>query len=145
MHDQDIRWKQRFQNFSRAFNLLRNALDSKDIGQYSDLELEGIVQRFEYTFELGWKTLKDYLEYSGVIVEEATPRKVIKACTSHGIFATAGINPDVYISMMLERNILSHVYDHRHFVQAINNIQAKHLHELDLQHKYFAAKELGNE
>ena len=62
----DVRWQQRFQNFRRAFTLLREALENKNIDDYSDLEREGIIQRFEYTFELGWKTLKDYLEFNGV-------------------------------------------------------------------------------
>ena len=105
----DIRWKQRFQNFRRAFNLLRSALE--DTNEYSDLELEGIIQRFEYTFELSWKTFKDYLEHSGIILEEVTPRKIIKECANKGIFAAAGMSADVYLNMMLERNALSHTYD----------------------------------
>ena len=55
-----VRWRQRFENFERAFRLLREAFE-KDPAQMSDLEKEGVVQRFEYTFELAWKTLKDYL------------------------------------------------------------------------------------
>lgn len=49
-----IRWRQRFENFERAFRLLREAFE-KDPSQMSDLEKEGVVQRFEYTFELAWK------------------------------------------------------------------------------------------
>jgi len=55
-----IRWRQRFENFERAFLLLREAFE-KDPAAMSDLEKEGAIQRFEYTFELAWKTLKDYL------------------------------------------------------------------------------------
>ena len=46
-----------------------------------------IARRFEYTFELGWKTFKDYLAFCGVLLDEATPRKVIKECAASGIFA----------------------------------------------------------
>jgi Nucleotidyltransferase substrate binding protein like len=60
----DIRWHQRFQNFERGFILLRSALEGRGIEESSDLELEGLIQRFEYTFELAWKTLKDYLEHN---------------------------------------------------------------------------------
>lgn len=74
----DIRWKQRFQNYSKAYNLLKEALEAKELSEYSDLEKEGIAQRYEYTFELAWKVLKDYLLYSGINLEQITPRSVIK-------------------------------------------------------------------
>jgi nucleotidyltransferase substrate binding protein (TIGR01987 family) len=70
----DTRWKQRFANFSNAFKLLSEAREN--IKNLSALEKEGLVQRFESTFELAWKTLKDYLESKGV--ELKYPRDVIK-------------------------------------------------------------------
>ncbi len=74
----DIRWKQRFGNLDRAYTLLRSALEEKRPDQLSDLEQEGVILRFEYTYELAWKTMKDYLEENGVVLEEITPRSVIK-------------------------------------------------------------------
>ena len=73
----DIRWKQRLENFERAFLLLKEAFE-KDPAEMSDLEKEGVIQRFEYTFELAWKTLHDYLVYSGVSFDQITPRSIIK-------------------------------------------------------------------
>ena len=73
----DIRWKQRFQNFDRGFVLLREALESGP-SALSALEKEGVIQRFEYTFELAWKTIKDFLEAGGLVVSPITPRQVIK-------------------------------------------------------------------
>lgn len=78
MTDNDIRWLQRFENFSRAYGLLRSALEERDLDDFSDLEQEGIIQRFEYTYELSWKTMKDYLEHEGVVISPVTPRNVIK-------------------------------------------------------------------
>ena len=52
----EIRWRQRFENFTRAYTQLSQAIGNVD--QLSDLEKEGLIQRFEYTFELAWKTLK---------------------------------------------------------------------------------------
>ena len=138
----DIRWQQRFQNFRRAFGLLREALEDKNIDKYSDLEREGIIQRFEYTFELGWETFKDYLEFSGVNLTEATPRKVIKVCAANNIFGEAEINPEVFMDMMLSRNALSHTYDFEQFKQVIVKIKEQYLSELEKEYLYFANKEL---
>ena len=73
----DIRWEQRFENFTRALGLLRDAL-ARGPGPLNQLEKEGVVQRFEYTLELAWKTIKDYLEASGVVLSAVTPRQVVK-------------------------------------------------------------------
>ncbi|TLU57978.1 MAG: nucleotidyltransferase, partial [Chlorobium sp.] len=67
--EQDIRWKQRLQNFSRAVNLLRE-VPELDLHTLSFLEKEGIIQRFEYTLELAWKTLKDKMENDGIILDK---------------------------------------------------------------------------
>lgn len=73
----DIRWKQRFANLDQAYELLEEAL-RRGIGSLNQLEKEGLTQRFEYTFELAWKTLKDYLEESGIQLSIVTPREVLK-------------------------------------------------------------------
>ena len=69
----DIRWKQRFENFDKAYKLLEKYSTKKKL---SELEQAGIIQFFEMTFELGWKVLKDYLESDGYIVK--SPRETIK-------------------------------------------------------------------
>ena len=141
----DIRWKQRFQNFRRAFDLLREALTSKDLDEYSDLEREGIIQRFEYTFELGWKTFKDYLEFNDVLLTEATPRKVIKECAATNIFSEAGIIPEVFLEMMLERNALLHTYDFERFKQVVVRIKERYLPELEKTYQYFMNMEANDD
>jgi nucleotidyltransferase substrate binding protein (TIGR01987 family) len=141
MINPDVRWKQRFNNFRRAYALLSKVFEGNDISDFSDLEQEGIIQRFEYTFELSWKTFKDYLEHSGVVLGEATPRKVIKECAAKGILASANINPDIYMEMMLERNALSHVYDFERFRQALANIKSKYLTEFERQYIFLSGRE----
>ncbi|MCL1877351.1 MAG: nucleotidyltransferase substrate binding protein [Defluviitaleaceae bacterium] len=140
--DMDIRWKQRFQNFGRAFTLLRSALECEDIENYSDLELEGVIQRFEYTFELAWKTFKDYLEYSGIETGEASPRNIIKKCAAANIFDEAEIDPQIFVDMMVSRNKLSHTYDFEIFKTELHKIKTRYLSELENAYLFFIKKEL---
>lgn len=71
----DIRWQQRFENFDRALTLLQDALAAGP-AVLNQLEKEGVVQRFEYTLEPAWKTVRDFLEKSGVVLMAITPRQV---------------------------------------------------------------------
>ena len=72
------RWQYRFDHFKRAYFLLQESMDQKKERGLNQLEKEGVIQRFEYCIELAWKTLKDYLEYQHVQLEQITPRFVIK-------------------------------------------------------------------
>ena len=99
----DIRWKQRFDNFYRAFVLLREVCD-RGVDSLSQLEKEGAIQRFEVAFELAWKTLKDYLEENGVVTNPVTPRNIIEEAFAAKLLEDA----QVWIDMMLHRNLLSH-------------------------------------
>lgn len=62
MENQDIRWKQRFQNFEKAFTRLKEAVEMKEL---NELERNGLIQRFEFTLDLSWKVMKDFLEEKG--------------------------------------------------------------------------------
>lgn len=119
----DIRWKQRFGNFDRACGLLEEALRTRAPESFSDLEKEGLVQRFEYTFELAWKTLKDYLEYTGVVLEQVTPRHVIRQAFSARILEDG----QGWIDMLEHRNLLSHRYDRQTFDRAVAAIAGTYL------------------
>lgn len=120
---EDIRWKQRFQNFERAYKLLYSALEGKSIGDFSDLEQEGIIQRFEYTYELAWKTMKDFLQEEGVIIDPLTPRTVIK----EAFIANLIDDGQVWTDMMLHRNLLSHTYDDQTFNEVLKAVNSKYL------------------
>ena len=71
----EIRWKQRFNNLVQVNALLEEALQ-RGSSSLNQLEKEGLTQRIEFTFELAWKTLKDYLEESGLQLTISTPREV---------------------------------------------------------------------
>ena len=133
MNNKDIRWKQRFQNFDRAFVLLRSAFEEKELSAFSMLEQEGIIQRFEYTYELAWKTIKDYLQDNGnAIIPEITARSVIKEAYIAKIIEDG----QVWIDMMLHRNILSHCYDFTKFQEVLKAINAHYLAALSALHEW---------
>ena len=127
----DIRWKQRFQNFDRAFVLLRSAMEHGPEA-LNQLEKEGVVQRFEYCFELAWKTLKDYLEHDGFVFTVITPRQVLKDAFAAKILEDG----NVWIDMLDHRNLLSHTYSPDTFEQAVEAIDARYLAAITDLHEY---------
>lgn len=119
--DQDVRWQQRFENFERAIILLQE-VPLLDIGKLSLLEKEGIIQRFEFTLELAWKTLKDRMEYDGLILDKISPKMVLKE-----VFKAKYIDDiEPWLEMIDDRNLLSNTYDFKLFETIIPDIQKKH-------------------
>src|SRR5215813_13050603 len=131
----DVRWKQRFDNFDRAFVLLREVCD-RGVDSLSQLEKEGAIQRFEVAYELAWKTLKDYLEENGVVVNPVTPRNVIKEAFAAKLLEDA----QVWINMMLHRNLLSHTYDMAVFESVLQTVTERYFSAFDHLHEFFLAR-----
>lgn len=125
--EQGIRWKQRFENFEWAFLLLKSAFTEKPLAAFSQLEKEGLIQRFKYSYELAWKTLKDYLEYSGIMLEQVTPRHVVKKALAARIITDG----QVWIDMIEHRNLLSHTYSQAGFEQALTAIGSRYLQVME--------------
>lgn len=119
---EEIRWQYRLRNFSRAFTLLREALEG-EVEALSQLEREGVIQRFEYTFELAWNLLKDRLEYDGIVLPTVTPRQVIRQAFQARLIHDG----DAWIDMLTDRNLMSHTYDFAKFEAVIRKIQRHYL------------------
>jgi nucleotidyltransferase substrate binding protein (TIGR01987 family) len=115
MNDKEIRWKQRFQNFGKAFLRLKEAIE---INKPSELERNGLVQRFEFTIELCWNTLKDYLEHEGLQFKP-TPKETLRQAFKSGIIDDA----QVLIDGLDIRNELSHDYSGEKFEKSEINIR----------------------
>jgi len=129
----DVRWKQRFSNFDRAFVLLHEALE-RGPSALSALEKEGVIQRFEYTYELAWKLLKDYLEAEGAVIATITPRQVIKDAFAAKLVSDG----QAWIDMLDHRNLLAHTYDASVFEAAVDAIAKRYLPALSAMHGWFA-------
>lgn len=101
--DEDIRWKQRFDNFLAALTQLDYAVS--EISNPSNLEKEGTIQRFEFTHELAWSVMKDYLEYEG-IAGIIGSRSASREAFNKGLIA----NGQVWMDMIDSRNRTVHTY-----------------------------------
>lgn len=112
-----VRWKQRYANLGKAFALLEEACLAESLNR---LEEEGLVQRFEFTWELSWNTLKDYLESKGIAVQ--FPRDTIKESFATGLVRDG----EVWMDMILARNIASHRYDEKIFFALVDKIRTQY-------------------
>ena len=99
------RFEERKQDFYNALERLQEALNE----EVTDVVIDGVLHRFEFTFELSWKTVKDYLEYLGVTEKIGSPREIIQLGFKQGIISDG----EAWIQMMLSRNTLSHLYDEK--------------------------------
>lgn len=106
MKTRDIRWKQRFQNFKKAYDQLKHAVSIKDPDM---LQQQGMIQCFEYNFELSWKTLQDYLIGEKGYTDVRGPRPVIEQAFQDG-FIEDGVR---WLDMLKSRNLTSHLYDEK--------------------------------
>lgn len=97
------RFRERKKEFSKALERLKEALQEKE----TEIVIDGVLHRFEFTFELAWKTMKDYLEHMGIIDKAGSPREIIKSAFEYGLIKEG----EKWINMMLTRNALSHLYD----------------------------------
>lgn len=102
---EDIRWKQRFENFNRALHLLTLAVELSKQRPLSDLEKQGVIQGFEFVHELAWNVLKDFLEYEG-IQNIVGSRSAVREAFKRGLID----NGEVWMDMIEKRNLSSHTY-----------------------------------
>lgn len=102
----DIRWRQRFENFKGAFAQLKKGVALARQRQLSELEQQGLIKAFEFTHELAWNVLKDYLEYQGyvgIIGSKGATREAFK----NGLVEDG----ETWMAMIKARNLTIHTYD----------------------------------
>ncbi|GAB6182622.1 nucleotidyltransferase substrate binding protein [Thermodesulfovibrio hydrogeniphilus] len=117
---------QRFNNYERALLQLKDAVDLSKKRELSELEKQGLIQAFEYTYELAWNLLKDYLEYQG-ISEIRGARDAIKKAFKYELIE----NADVWSEMISARNLTAHTYNTAVAEKVIGNILNKFYPEFE--------------
>lgn len=126
MSNQDIRWIQRANNFDKAFSQLKEAVELARRRQLSKLEAQGLIQGFEYTHELAWKTLKDFLEAQGIMNLYGS-RDTTRAAFRNGLIE----NGEVWMDMVDKRNLTSHTYDEETAAQVVDAICTTYFAEFE--------------
>ncbi len=105
MSNEDIRWKQRFSNLKKAFSQLSKFIDKEDL---NEMEKQGLIQAFEYTYELSWNTIKDYYEYqdeAGIQGSRDAFRLAIKRELVQG--------DELWMDMIQSRQKTAHTYNEK--------------------------------
>lgn len=135
MENQDIRWQQRFDNFERSLNYLRDSLQLKDP---DIIQQAGIIHFFEIAFELSWNLLRDYLKEEG-FDNIKSPRSAIKKAFEIHLIEDG----ESWLELLSDRNLTTHTYDEAKAIEVVNLIHTKYF--LLLENLYNTFKQMLNE
>lgn len=98
---------QKVENYKNALTQLEEAVERYQKMPEDSLYRDGLIQRFEFTVELAWKSIKEYLEDQGVVLSIASPRGILKEAFAAGVLDDG----DLWNNILTARNLTSHVYD----------------------------------
>lgn len=118
----DIRWQQRLESFGRALGQMEAAVALKDTRTLSNLEMEGLVQRFEITQELAWKTIKDFYESQGDTNLQGS-RDAFRLAFERGLITDG----QVFMDTIKSRNLAAHTYREEILRQLDRDITTRYL------------------
>ena len=116
--ESDIRWQQRFINFNRAFSQLDRFMQEKSL---NEMEEQGLIKAFEYTYELSWKTLQDLLKDKGY-TDVVGPKPVIEQSFQDGYI----VDGKGWMRMHVSRNLTSHTYDEETAEEIVKSIRTEY-------------------
>lgn len=114
---------QKCENFRRAVDRLAEALEEYAAAPGSTVIRDGVIQRFEFTFELAWKSLREYMEDQGACLDAVFSKQVFKAAYAAGLIDDA----QVWLDMLASRNMTSHVYDDAQAAQVLDAIRDRYM------------------
>jgi len=126
MSTQDVRWIQRFTHFVKALSQLKEAVELAQQRPLSRLEAQGMIQAFEFTHELAWNTLKDFLEDRGVQGLYGS-KDASRAAFKAGLIE----NGEAWMDMIQSRNLTTHTYDEATAAQIISAIRSTYSAEFE--------------
>ena len=134
MENKDIRWIQRFNNFCKAIKQLTKFIEKKEL---NELEQQGLIQSFEYNYELAWNTIKDFYENQGETGIQGS-RDAIRLAFKRGLIKDG----DLWMKMVISRTLTSHTYNEDTAEEIATDIFNNYYNEfLKLQKKLAELKE----
>lgn len=113
-------YTQKFQNYKKAFTRLSEGIEQ--FNKADDLQRDGLIQRFEFTFELAWKTLKAIFEDEG-LVGLNSPKTVLKEAFAADLIQ----DEEIWLLMLNDRNSTTHIYNEEIAIAICNNITSKYI------------------
>jgi len=131
MNPKKIRWQQRYKNFSNSIDALNRAVEIKEP---NETEKGGLIKFYEVTFELSWKTLKDYLEAEGFDIK--SPRETIKQAFKLGII----LKGEDWLDALDDRNLTAHIYDNETANRVVQRIKETYFQLLKDLNSFFKSK-----
>jgi len=118
------RWIQRFDNYEKALAVLERIFLMREERELNEAEQMGLIQSFEFSFELAWKLMKDFLNSKGIIGIIGS-KDAIRQAFSNGIIE----NGEVWLDMIDSRNDTSHAYDEEIAEKVINDVSNLYIEE----------------
>jgi nucleotidyltransferase substrate binding protein (TIGR01987 family) len=134
MNAVDVRWIQRLSNFCKALTQLTKFIEK---GKLSELEQQGLIQSFEYNYELAWNTIKDFYENQGEVGIQGS-RDAIRMAFRRGLIEDG----DIWMKMVKSRTLTSHTYNEDTAKEIVDAIFSNYYGQfIKLQKKFHAIKE----
>lgn len=130
------RWEERISDLKKALDRLEEAISISKELDITTLR-DGVIQRFEFTMELSWKALKSLLNSEGV-EEATTPKSIVKAGYKSGVIK----NVEIWLEMLDDRNLTSHIYNQAIADEIYERIVAKYYEELKNNYEFLREREV---
>ena len=121
----ETRWIQRLDNYEKAFSVLERISLIKEERELTEAEQMGLIQAFEFSYELAWKLMKDFL-YSKGFIDLIGSKDSIRQAFSSGIIE----NGEIWMNMIDSRNDTSHTYDEVTAARVVSDVSNSYIMEM---------------
>ena len=121
MPNQDTRWQQRYSQFKKAYGQLDSAMQLMNEQELTPLEKQGVIQTFEYAYELAWNALRDYLQWQGISGIVGS-RDTLRESFGRGLLEDG----EGWMAMLVDRNQTSHTYNEETAELILSNIRNRY-------------------